>query len=332
MTAGLRQPRVDGTGPCLGVADGVAGGQADAADHPVGDSRLAAGREDGGLVAAQGEVAEGVPLTVPGQQVTQPLFVVLTEQGATARGTEAGVQDKQEGRGDEDVDEHVDPARRVHGVDAVGERADADAAQQGVGDLVGQCGTGQLVGGGDQQSADRAADEETARPRGEGQLRVGAVPDGRELPAPEEQRGHEQAGDQQGAPVGDVLTVRLLGHGQQVEREQPAYQQQVEDPRGPFTAPHHHGEEECQRCRDEPGGGQVRGEVLTDVVLLDLVTERQRDHRGQIEHGEQPQVPDRGRGRAPAQPCAWARWHVRGGRGPRACAVGGSRARGVRAP
>ena len=54
------QPGLDGVRPGLAVAHGVAAGQADAGLDAVGDGGLAAGREDDGLVAPGGEVAERV--------------------------------------------------------------------------------------------------------------------------------------------------------------------------------------------------------------------------------------------------------------------------------
>ena len=58
------QPGVDRRPPRLRVADRVAAGQAHPVDHPVGDGGLAGRREDRGLVAAGGEVAERVAVAV----------------------------------------------------------------------------------------------------------------------------------------------------------------------------------------------------------------------------------------------------------------------------
>ncbi len=248
---------------------------------------------------------------MPVEQLPQLLLVLLAEQGAAAGGAEAGVQDEQEGGCHQDVDDDVDPAGRVHVGDAVGERSDADAAQQGVEELLGEGGAAvRLVRDVDQPGADGAGDEDAAGSDGECESGVGAVADGVELAPADQQRGHEEAGERGGHPVEDVVLVPVLGQREDVEREQGSGEQQVEHPGRPLPASHHHGQEQCERRRDQAGGGQVRREEPAPVVFVDLLAERQGEHGDDVEHREQPQVPDGGRRGAGPQPGAGG-----GGRG-----------------
>ncbi len=230
------------------------------------------------------------------EQRAQPLLVLLAEQGAAAGGAEAGVQDEEGRRRHREVDGDVDPVGRVDGRDAVGERADADAAQQDVADPLGQGGAAvRPVGGVHQPGAEARADQDAAGADGEGEPRVGAVADGVELAPADQQRGHEETGERGGDPVEDVVVEPVLGQREDVEGEQGPGEQQVEHPGRAFAAPHHHGQEQREHRRDQAGGGQVRREELTAVVFVDLLAERQGEHGDDVEHREQPQVPDGGR-------------------------------------
>jgi hypothetical protein len=71
VPARLGQPRLDRGRPGLGVADRITTGQTGPEHHPVGDRRLAGGREDGRLVAAGREVAQRVAGTVRAEQQPQ---------------------------------------------------------------------------------------------------------------------------------------------------------------------------------------------------------------------------------------------------------------------
>ncbi len=76
-----RQPLVDHRRPSLRVAQRITAGQADPGDHPVGDRGLAAVREQHGLVAAGGEVAQRVSLAVVGKEPADLLLVRGTQGG-----------------------------------------------------------------------------------------------------------------------------------------------------------------------------------------------------------------------------------------------------------
>lgn len=199
-------------------------------------------------------------------------------------------------------------------VDAVGEHADADAAQIGVDDLVGEIGAGQLVGGVHQQGAEAAGGQQSARADGQRQLRVGGVADRVELAPADQQGGHEQSGQTGGDPVEDMVGVPVLGdEPDDVHHEERSGERDVGQPGGTLAAPHHQHQEDRERGRDQAAGGQVRREERADVlmrmllveelagvVLVDLLAERQGEDREDVEHGDQPQVPHRGRGRAGA--------------------------------
>ena len=106
-------PRFDRVRPGLGVADRIAAGQADADFDAVGDRRLAAGREDDGLVAAGGEVAEGVVGAELQDEPAQRRFVVAGEGVVGALGAEQRDDGGQQGDGAEQTEERVDEAVRV---------------------------------------------------------------------------------------------------------------------------------------------------------------------------------------------------------------------------
>ena len=97
---------LDRAGPRLDVADRVAAGEHHTGDHPVADGRLAAGREDRALVAAQREVPEGVAGAVLDEQRAQPLLVLLAQLGDRA----AGPQRQVDGG---DRDQQAEAAERV---------------------------------------------------------------------------------------------------------------------------------------------------------------------------------------------------------------------------
>jgi hypothetical protein len=82
---------LDAARPGLDVADGVTAGEHHAGDDAVRHRRLAAGREHDGLVAAQGEVAEGVAAAVLVQQGAQPGLVLLGQLCGRVFGPEGQV-------------------------------------------------------------------------------------------------------------------------------------------------------------------------------------------------------------------------------------------------
>ena len=109
---GLVHEALDGAGPGLDVADGVAAGEHHAGDHAVGDGRLAAGGEDDGLVAAQREVAERVAAAVLGQQGAQLRLVLLGEPGGRVLGAERQVDRGDRGEQAERAERVARPSRR----------------------------------------------------------------------------------------------------------------------------------------------------------------------------------------------------------------------------
>ncbi len=111
VPAGQVQPGVDGARPGLRVADGVPRGQAHPGLDAVGDGRLAAGREDDGLVAPGGEVAEGVPVAVRRQQGTDAGLLVAVQGGFQALGTEQRGGRVQQGEGAEQAEHEGHLAR-----------------------------------------------------------------------------------------------------------------------------------------------------------------------------------------------------------------------------
>ncbi|MGY4276888.1 hypothetical protein ACVILE_003068 [Streptomyces sp. M18.1] len=205
--AGLVHEAFDGARPRLHVTDRVAAGQHHAGDDAVGDGGLAAGGEDDGLVAAEREVAEGVPAAVPGEQGAQPGLVVLGETGRRVLGAEGQVDGGDSGQQAEGAEGEGD---RPGGVAAVVDRAlDAEEAVQDVRDAVGQARVADhavRVGVDHQQSEGEGAGghEDEVGQRPPAAARVG---ERRELVAVAQQGREQGEGDdyaEQGVAVGEL--------------------------------------------------------------------------------------------------------------------------------
>ncbi len=307
VLARLGQPGVDRPRPRLRVADRVARGQRDPADHPVGDRRLATGGEDHRLVAAQCEVAQRIPPALLVEQGPQPRLVLRGEQFLAPGAAERHIEHEHEEHRTHHVDDGVHPGRYGdHRVEVLGRR-DGDHPAERVAEEVPEVGPVETVVRPDQQRADPPADQQSGDEGRRRRPRVGGVALGGELPAPDQQGQHEQAGQRDGEPVEGVLDVVVAvpreRHEQHVHREGQAAQPHVEDPRGPLAPPHDDGQEDREDDRAQARRHQVRGEVLALVVVLHLVAERHREHAHQVEQRQQAQVPDRRGGgpRAPAR-------------------------------
>lgn len=126
VAAGQVQPGGDGVRPGLAVADRVAAGEADAGLDAVGDGGLAAGREDDGLVAPGGEVAEGVVAAVGLQEGTDAVLLVAVQGRFEALGAEEDGGRVEQGERAEQAEEEEQGAGRAAVEGAAGDQATAD--------------------------------------------------------------------------------------------------------------------------------------------------------------------------------------------------------------
>ena len=97
------QERVNGTGPGLRVTDRITARQHDAGQDAVADASLARRRPDDALVIPQSEVAQRILVTVPLQQLPDPLGVRGAETAACLGRTQEHQQREEQGK-------HPEPA------------------------------------------------------------------------------------------------------------------------------------------------------------------------------------------------------------------------------
>ena len=187
--------------PCLAVADGVTAGEADAGLDAVGDGCLAAGREDDGLVAAGGEVAEGVLVAVGPQEGTDTGFLVAVQGGFQTLGTEEGGRRVQQGEGAEQAEQEEQRVRRA-AVEGAGGHQTAEHPGGGPGQVL---ALGQGAGEqGHQGPAGQDRHGEAGAQHGQRPPHGGAPGGGVELTARDDEQDQGEAADDEG---GDGLEV-----------------------------------------------------------------------------------------------------------------------------
>lgn len=246
VAAGRVQPGVDRVRPGLPVSDGVAAGEADSGLDAVGDGRLAAGREDDGLVAAGGEVAEGVVGAVGLEEGTDAGLLVAVQGRHHALGAEQRGGGVQQGEGAEQSEDEEQPAwwpavegsaRRQSAADPVGGPQESLAVRQGPREELHQAPA-------DQDRDDESGDQDEQGPPYGAAPRVGV-----ELAAGHDQQGQQEPADDQG---GHGLRVQADGDAEDVGEDQ---QPEVDDhqPPGDLLAGGRGGGEQ----EEEDGVGEV---------------------------------------------------------------------------
>ncbi len=300
MDPGFREPRLDRAGPRLRVADRVARGQRDPAHDPVRDGRLAGRRPHHALLPAQREVAERVPLALPLQECPQLLLVVLGERVDGAPGAERGVEDGEDQEGAEDVDGDVGPVRGPDAGEAILRGGDGDQPERAVAPALHERRTGRvlrLVGDRHQQPGEQRGGQGPDDRDDGGEAGVGPVALRVELPASHEQRTDEGRGQHEGDPVLRVPADLRERHREPEQREEQPADHQVQDPRGPFAAPHGDGEERREHPGREACRQQIRGEEVLLVVPSHVLPQRHPRRAEEVDERHGPQIPDsKGRG------------------------------------
>ena len=255
VPAGGVQPDGDGVRPGLSVADRVAAGEAHACLDTVGDGGLAAGREDDGLVAAGGEVAEGVLAAVGLEEGADAGLLVVVQSGLHALRAEERRGGVEEGERAEEAEQEVQGAGRASVVGGTGDESAADPVGGPGQPLALRQGAGEQF---DEPPADQDPDGEPDDQDAEGPAYGGAAGGGVELPAGGDEQGQGEGAHDQGR---DGVRVVAEHRAEQVGQDQ---QPEVDDDQPPgdlLAGGRRRGEQE-----EEDGVGEVGADRDDDLV------------------------------------------------------------------